>query len=43
MTKNLMAAAPGVEQQEAEAKFKSYIVEYKQRAAAHALQVQQEV
>ena len=43
MMKKLMAAAPGIEQQEAEAKFKSYILEYKQRAAAHALQVEKEV
>jgi hypothetical protein len=43
MTKNLMAAAPGPEQQLAEAKFKSHIAEYRERAAKHAAQVQREV
>jgi hypothetical protein len=43
MTKNLMAAAPGLEQQLAEAKFKSHITEYRERAAKHAAQVQREV
>jgi hypothetical protein len=43
MTKNLMAAAPGLEQQLAEAKFKSHITEYRERAAKHAAQVLREV
>jgi hypothetical protein len=38
-----LQAAPGRDQQEAEAKFKSHIAEYRDRAAKHANQVQREV
>lgn len=43
MTKNLSAAAPGAEMEEAEAKFKNYITEYRDRAVKHANQINKEV
>lgn len=43
MTKNLSAAAPGAETEEAEQKFKNYITEYRDRAVKHANQVNKEV
>ena len=43
MTKDLSASAPGPEAAEAEKKFKSYILEYRDRAAKNAAKVQKEV
>jgi hypothetical protein len=43
MTKNLSSAAPGPELEEAEAKFKTYIAEYRDRAKKHVSQVNKEV
>lgn len=43
MTKNLSVAAPGTEMEEAEAKFKNYITEYRDRAVKHANQINKEV
>lgn len=43
MTKVLSATAPGPEAVEAEKKFKSYILEYRDRASKNAAKVQKEV
>lgn len=43
MTKELSGSTPGPEAEEAERKFKTYILEYRERAAKNAAKVQKEV